>query len=315
MTRSAGEAGPGAQPRRAAGRGRRARPRRGRARGGRGRARGDRAPAHRAVGRRSTCATSTATFALTNRLRTEGTDHLLAAGRAVGARRFVAQSFAGWPFARTGGPVKTEDDPLDPDPPAPLRATLEAIRHLERAVTGDRLGRGPRAALRRLLRPGHDAQPRPGRRAWSTPIRKRQFPIVGDGGGVWSFVHIEDAAAATVAAVEHGARRASTTSSTTSPRRSREWLPALASALGRQAAAARAALARPAAGRRGGDGHDDRGARRVEREGQARARLAAALPELAAGLRAGARLSDDRGRASRSCARRRSRSPTGCSAA
>ena len=60
-------------------------------------------------------------FALTNRLRTEGTDHLLAAARAVGARRFVAQSYAGWPFARTGGPVKTEDDPLDPDPPARLR--------------------------------------------------------------------------------------------------------------------------------------------------------------------------------------------------
>ena len=88
---------------------------------GAGRARGDRAPAHGAVRARSTCATSTATFALTNRLRTEGTDHLLAAGRAVGARRFVAQSFAGWPFARTGGPVKTEDDPLDPDPPAAMR--------------------------------------------------------------------------------------------------------------------------------------------------------------------------------------------------
>ena len=75
-------------------------------------------------------------FALTNRLRTEGTDHLLAAGRAVEVQRFVAQSFAGWPFARTGGPVKTEDDPLDPAPPDAMRATLEAIRHLEEAVTG-----------------------------------------------------------------------------------------------------------------------------------------------------------------------------------
>jgi len=73
-------------------------------------------------------------FALTNRLRTEGTDHLLAATRASGARRLVAQSFAGWPYARVGGPVKTESDPLDPDPPAELRRTLGAIRHLESAV-------------------------------------------------------------------------------------------------------------------------------------------------------------------------------------
>src|SRR5918995_737387 len=75
-------------------------------------------------------------FAVTNRLRTEGTDHLLAAGRAVEARRFVAQSFAGWPFARTDGPVKTETDPLDPDPPEALRSTLHAIRHLEARLTG-----------------------------------------------------------------------------------------------------------------------------------------------------------------------------------
>src|SRR3712207_6069693 len=75
-------------------------------------------------------------FETTNRLRTEGTDHLLAAGRAVGARRFVAQSFAGWPAARTGGPVKREDAPFDPDPPKKLRGMLDAIRHLEEAVTG-----------------------------------------------------------------------------------------------------------------------------------------------------------------------------------
>src|SRR5215217_6555861 len=81
-------------------------------------------------------------FAITNRLRTEGTDYLLAAGRAVGARRFVAQSYAGWPFARTGGPVKDETDPLDPDPPRALRTTLAAIRHLEEAVTGIGWGEG-----------------------------------------------------------------------------------------------------------------------------------------------------------------------------
>src|SRR4051812_13127309 len=82
------------------------------------------------------------TFALTNRLRTEGTDHLLAAGRAVGVQRVVAQSYTGWPFARTGGPVKTEDDPLDPHPPNALRATLDAILHVERAVTSIDWGDG-----------------------------------------------------------------------------------------------------------------------------------------------------------------------------
>src|SRR5215210_7547658 len=75
-------------------------------------------------------------FATTNRLRTEATDHLLAASRAVGARRFVAQSYAGWPAARTGGPVTGEDAPFDPDPPEKLRAMLDAIRYLEEAVTG-----------------------------------------------------------------------------------------------------------------------------------------------------------------------------------
>src|SRR5207253_477542 len=75
-------------------------------------------------------------FALTNRLRTEGTDHLLSAGRAVGVRRFVAQSYAAWPYARVGGPVKSEDDPLDSQPATQMRETLTAIRHVEDAVTG-----------------------------------------------------------------------------------------------------------------------------------------------------------------------------------
>src|SRR3954462_9180336 len=75
-------------------------------------------------------------FALTNRLRTEGTDHLLAAGRAIGLQRFVGQSYAGWPFEGAGGPVKTEDDPLDPNPAEPMRGALDAIRHLEKAVVG-----------------------------------------------------------------------------------------------------------------------------------------------------------------------------------
>src|SRR3954447_3232109 len=76
------------------------------------------------------------TFATTNRLRTEGTDHLLEAARAAGVERFLAQGYAGCPYARTGGPVKTEDDPLDTDPPKAMRSTLEAMRHLEAAVTG-----------------------------------------------------------------------------------------------------------------------------------------------------------------------------------
>lgn len=142
-------------------------------------------------------------FALTNRLRTEGTDHLLSAGRAAGVRRFVAQSFAGWPFARTGGPVKSEDDPLDPDPPEPFRNTLAAIRYLEDAVAGADWTDGIVLRYGGFYGPGTGfATNPPG--AQTEAIRKRQFPIVGGGSGVWSFVHIADAAAATVSAIEHG---------------------------------------------------------------------------------------------------------------
>jgi 2-alkyl-3-oxoalkanoate reductase len=141
-------------------------------------------------------------FAATNRLRTEGTDHLVAAARAAGARRLVAQSFTGWPFARVGGPVKTEDDPLDPDPPAELRRTLDAIRRLESAV----LGADGLEGL--VLRYGGFYGPGTSVGAGGSmleDLRRRRFPMVGAGTGVWSFVHIDDAAAATVAAVERGA--------------------------------------------------------------------------------------------------------------
>jgi nucleoside-diphosphate-sugar epimerase len=169
-------------------------------------------------------------FAVTNRLRTEGTDHLLAAGRVVGARRFVAQSFAGWPFARTGGPVKSETDPFDPSPPKALRSTLAAIRHLEQAVTEITWGDGL------VLRYGGFYGPGTGLSADSEapmakPIRKRQFPLVGSGGGVWSFVHIEDAAAATAAAVGRG-RSGIYQVVDDEPAQVREWLPALARTLG-----------------------------------------------------------------------------------
>ena len=169
-------------------------------------------------------------FAMTNRLRTEGTDYLLAAGRAVGVRRFVAQSYAGWPFARTGGPVKNETDPLDPDPPRALRTTLAAIRHLEEAVTGIGWGEGLVLRYGGFYGPGTSLSLEPGA-AMVKPVRRRQFPLIGDGGGVWSFVHIEDAAAATAAAVERG-RAGIYQIVDDEPAPVREWLPALTEALG-----------------------------------------------------------------------------------
>jgi 2-alkyl-3-oxoalkanoate reductase len=167
-------------------------------------------------------------FALTNRLRTEGTDHLLAAARAAGARRFVAQSFAGWPFARVGGPVKTEDDPLDPDPPAQLRRTLDAIRHLEAAVLGAEGIEGVVLRYGGFYGPGTSA----GEGGFMLEdLRRRRFPLVGAGTGVWSFVHIDDAATATVAAVERGAPGIYQIVDD-DPAPVSEWLPALAAAIG-----------------------------------------------------------------------------------
>jgi nucleoside-diphosphate-sugar epimerase len=141
-------------------------------------------------------------FAPTNRLRTEGTDNLLAAARAAGVRRFVAQSFAGWPYAREGGPVKSEEDPLDANPPKPVSATLAAIRHLESAVTGADGIEGLALRYGGFYGPGTSLA-EAGQHV--ELIRKRRFPIVGSGAGVWSFLHIDDAATATLAAVERGA--------------------------------------------------------------------------------------------------------------
>ena len=167
-------------------------------------------------------------FAATNRLRTEGTGHLLAAARAAGARRLVAQSFAGWPFARVGGPVKTEDDPLDPDPPAGLRRTLDAIRQLEAAVVGAEGIEGLVLRYGGFYGPGTSA----GEGGYVLDeLRRRRFPIVGAGTGVWSFVHIDDAAAATVAAVERGAPGIYQIVDD-DPAPVAEWLPALAAAAG-----------------------------------------------------------------------------------
>ena len=146
-------------------------------------------------------------FAATNRLRTEGTDALLAAAREYGVRRFAAQSFASYRYIREGGPVKTEDDPLDPAPPAVATQTSIAMKHLDEAVSA-----AGGAALRYGGFYGADNDGLAG------PVRKRQYPMIGDGGGVFSFIHLDDAAAATVLALEQGATGI--------------WLPALARALG-----------------------------------------------------------------------------------
>jgi nucleoside-diphosphate-sugar epimerase len=140
-------------------------------------------------------------FALTNRLRTEAVDYLLEAARAVGARRLIAQSFGNWNYERSGSRAKTEEDALDPDPPANQRKSLEAIRHLERAVTGADGVEGMALRFGNFYGPGTgfalDGD-------LVRLVRKRKLPIVGDGGGVWSFVHVDDVATATVAALEHG---------------------------------------------------------------------------------------------------------------
>jgi nucleoside-diphosphate-sugar epimerase len=167
-------------------------------------------------------------LALTNRLRTEGTDHLLAAGRAVEVKRFVAQSFAGWPFARIGGPVKSEQDPLDPEPPEGMRDALAAIRHLEAAVTGASWTEGVVLRYGGFYGPGTSLGP-DGEHL--ELIRKRGFPVVGGGRGVWSFIHIEDAAEATVAAVEQGSRGIYNVVDD-EPAPVAEWLPAIAESVG-----------------------------------------------------------------------------------
>jgi nucleoside-diphosphate-sugar epimerase len=162
------------------------------------------------------------TFTTTNRLRTEGTDALLAAAREAGVRRFVAQSFAPYLYARQGGLVKTEADPVDQAPPPNTSQTYAAIAHLERAATGFggialRYGAFYGAANDGLIE----------------PVRKRQLPIVGDGGGLLPWLHLDDGAAATVLALEHsGPAIYNIVDDESAP--VRDWLPVLASALGAQ---------------------------------------------------------------------------------
>jgi nucleoside-diphosphate-sugar epimerase len=167
-------------------------------------------------------------FAATNRLRTDGVDLLLDAAREVGAKRFVAQSFSGWPSARTGGPVSTEDEPLDPSPPKRVRETLAAIRHLESVVPAADGIAGLALRYGGFYGPGTGTSP--GGSQYEA-VRKRQFPIIGDGGGVWSLVHIEDVAGATAAAVERGEAGIYNVVDD-DPAPIREWLPAFAAAIG-----------------------------------------------------------------------------------
>jgi nucleoside-diphosphate-sugar epimerase len=141
-------------------------------------------------------------FEVTNRLRTEGTDHLLSAGQALGVKRFVIQSNAAM-YARTGGPIKREDDPFDDDPPPEMREGLTAIRHLEAAVTGASWTEGVVLRYGWFYGPGTSIALDP-LGSQIELLRKRRFPIVGSGTGIWSFVHIDDAATATVTAVEGG---------------------------------------------------------------------------------------------------------------
>jgi nucleoside-diphosphate-sugar epimerase len=167
-------------------------------------------------------------FASSNRLRTEGTDILMTAARDAGVKRFVAQSFCGWPYARVDGPIKSEADPLDPDPPRELRHSLDAIEHLEQVVTH---ASGPEGiVLRYGAFYGRDTGLFDG--PMIDQIRARRAPLIGDGEGWWSFLHIDDAAAATAAAIERGRGGSVYNIVDDEPAPAREWLPALARMLG-----------------------------------------------------------------------------------
>jgi nucleoside-diphosphate-sugar epimerase len=159
-------------------------------------------------------------FVQTNRIRTEGTDAVLAAASEAGVSRIVAQSYANLRYVREGGPVKTEDDPLDPVPIEGMQETSAAMNYLDEAVTG-----AGGIALRYGVFYGADSD------GLIEPVRKRQFSIVGEGGGVSSFIHLDDAAAATVLALEHDGP-AIYNIVDDEPAPVREWLPVLADALG-----------------------------------------------------------------------------------
>jgi nucleoside-diphosphate-sugar epimerase len=160
-------------------------------------------------------------FAGTNRLRSEGTDHLLAAAEATGVGHFLAQSYAGWNGIRTGGWVKTEQDGLDPMTGTPAEPGMAAIGHVEDAV--GKAGGG-------ILRYGWFYGPET-MEDLAGPVRKRQFPIVGGGAGHCSFVHLDDAASATLLAVEQKATGVFNIVDD-EPAATKDWLPYLATCAG-----------------------------------------------------------------------------------
>lgn len=166
-------------------------------------------------------------FEQTNRLRTEGLDNLMNAARASGVRRFVSQSFCGWPYARDGGLVKTENDPLDPDPPPAFRSTLAALRHVEEITLGSAPIHGIALRYGGFYGPGTFIS-RDG--AVVEQVRRRRFPIVGTGGGIWSFLHVDDLASASVAAIEGDATGIFNVVDD-DPAALNTWLPGLARAL------------------------------------------------------------------------------------
>ncbi|TDX08401.1 NAD(P)-dependent oxidoreductase [Kribbella sp. VKM Ac-2566] len=162
-------------------------------------------------------------FATTNKLRTAGTEHLLAAAEAAGVTRFVAQSYTGWSNIREGGPVKTEEDPFDPDPAKHQVESMKGLQFLDSVV--------PAAPFEGIvLRYGNFYGPG-GSESLVELVRKRQMPIIGDGGGAWSWIHLDDAASATVAAVERG-RRGVYNITDDEPAAVAEWLPYLAQVVG-----------------------------------------------------------------------------------
>jgi len=167
-------------------------------------------------------------FALTNRLRTEGTDYLLEGARAAGAGRFIAQSYGGWTYERSGTALKTEDDPLDAAPPANQTASLAALRYLDEKVAGAAGLAGLAFRYANFYGPGTSIGQGGDIVAM---VRKRQLPVIGTGAGVWSFVHIDDAATATVAAVRAGAADIYNIVDD-EPAPVADWLPELARAVG-----------------------------------------------------------------------------------
>lgn len=169
-------------------------------------------------------------FETTNRLRTVGTDNLLAAARAAGANRIVAQSYTSWPYAREGARIKNEEDALDPDPPQAMRQTIAAISYLEQAALAAKDIEGIVLRYGTLYGAGTSLTTGAGG-IQVDAIRRRRLPIVGEGSGIWSFVHVADAAHATVLAIERG-KPGIYNIVDDEPAPVAEWLPALAEAVG-----------------------------------------------------------------------------------